>query len=138
MDMEITFPGGARVDATFGDFVVKTDQPWQAGGDASAPTPFALFLASIGTCAGIYVAGFCRQRSIPTDNIRIRQSLEINPLTRMIQQINLDIDLPPGFPEQYTSALIRSAELCAVKKHMESPPEFKIRTRIAESEIMAQ
>lgn len=138
MDMEITFPGGARVDATFGGFVVKTDQPWQAGGDDSAPTPFALFLASIGTCAGIYVAGFCRQRNIPTDDIRIRQSLEINPLTRMIQQINLDIDLPPGFPEQYTSALIRSAELCAVKKHMESPPEFKIRTRIAELEIVAQ
>jgi putative redox protein len=138
MNMEITFPGGARVDATFGDFVVKTDQPWQAGGENSAPTPFALFLASIGTCAGIYVSGFCRQRDIPTDDIRIRQSLEFNPLTRMVQRINLDIDLPPGFPEQYTSALIRSAELCAVKKHMESPPEFKIRTHIVEPEGIAR
>lgn len=136
MDMEITFPGGAKVDAAFGGFVVKTDQPWQAGGDNSAPTPFALFLASIGTCAGIYVSGFCRQRNIPTDNIRIRQSLEYNPATRMIRRINLDIDLPADFPEQYTSALIRSAELCAVKKHMESPPEFKIRTRIAEPEVI--
>jgi putative redox protein len=133
MNMEITFPGGAKVDATFGDFVVKTDQPWQAGGENSAPTPFALFLASIGTCAGIYVSGFCRQRNIPTDDIRIRQTLEYNPFTRMVQRINLDIDLPPDFPEQYTAALIRSAELCAVKKHMESPPEFKIRTHIAES-----
>jgi ribosomal protein S12 methylthiotransferase accessory factor len=138
MDMEITFPGGAKVDARFGDFAVKTDQPWQAGGENSAPTPFALFLASIGTCAGIYVSGFCRQRNIPTDGIRIRQSLEFNPLTRMVRQINLDIDLPPGFPEQYTSALIRSAELCAVKKHMESPPAFKIRTHIAEREGIAR
>jgi putative redox protein len=134
MNMEITFPGGARVNAEFGGFVVETDQPWQAGGDNSAPTPFALFLASIGTCAGIYISGFCRQRNIPTDNIRIRQSLEMNPLTRMIKQVNLDIELPPDFPEQYGPALIRSAELCAVKKHMESPPEFRIRTHILESE----
>ena len=138
MNMEITFPGGARVDATFGDFVVKTDQPRQAGGDNSAPTPFALFLASIGTCAGIYISGFCRQRNIPTDDIRVRQSLQLDPLTRMVEQVNLDIHLPPGFPEQYTSALIRSAELCAVKKHMESPPEFRIRTHMTKPESIAQ
>ena len=53
MEMEITFPGGARVDANFGGFTIKTDQPPVA----SAPTPFATFLASIGTCPGIYVLG---------------------------------------------------------------------------------
>lgn len=132
MQMEISFPGGARVDANFGDFVVKTDQPLQGGGGGSAPTPFALFLASIGTCAGIYVSGFCRQRNISTDDIRIRQSLEFNPLTRMIQQVNLDIDLPADFPQQYAPALIRSAELCAVKKHLEKPPAFKVQTHIGQ------
>ena len=67
MEMEITFPGGARVDANFGGMTVKTDQPVQGGGQGSAPTPFATFLASIGTCAGIYVLGFCQQRGIPTE-----------------------------------------------------------------------
>jgi ribosomal protein S12 methylthiotransferase accessory factor len=130
MNMEITFPGGARVDAAFGDFVVKTDQPPKGGGEGLAPTPFNLFLASIGTCAGIYVLGFCRQRGIPTDNIRIRQSREVDPQTRMVTRINMDIDLPPDFPERYRSALIKSAQLCAVKKHMEKPPEFNIQTHI--------
>ena len=49
MEMLIDFPGGSRVDAHFGPFAVATDQPPASG----APTPFALFLASIGTCAGI-------------------------------------------------------------------------------------
>ena len=132
MDMEITFPGGARVDAAHNGFVIKTDQPWQGGGEGSAPTPFALFLASIGTCAGIYVLGFCQQRNISTENIRIRQSLVFNPFTRMVEKVNLDIDLPADFPERYTSALIRSAELCAVKKHLEQPPIFEVQTHIAE------
>jgi len=131
--MEITFPGGARVDAAFGDFVVKTDQPWQGGGEGSAPTPFALFLASIGTCAGIYVLGFCRQRNLPVDGIRIRQDVEFDPMTRMVKRVNLDIDLPADFPTKYAPALIKSAELCAVKKHLEHPPEFQVRTHISGS-----
>jgi putative redox protein len=130
MDMEITFPGGKRVDAISNGFVIKTDQPPQGGGDGTAPTPFTLFLASIGTCAGIYVLGFCQQRGIPTEGIRIRQSMAWDPATRRIQRVNLDIDLPSDFPAQYAPALVRSAELCAVKKHLENPPEFDIITHI--------
>lgn len=130
MQMEISFPGGARVDAAFKEFVVQTDQPPYAGGEGSAPTPFALFLASLGTCAGIYVLNFCRQRDLPTDGIRLRQSTEVDPETRLVKRVNLDIDLPPDFPERYAPALIRSAELCAVKKHLERPPEFSVQTHI--------
>jgi putative redox protein len=128
MEMEITFPGGARVDANFGGFSVKTDQPVQGGGEGSAPTPFATFLASIGTCAGIYVLGFCRQRGIPTQGITIVQRMHGDRMTGLIGQIDLEIQLPPDFPEKYKDAVIRSAEQCAVKKHMEHPPVFNITT----------
>ena len=130
MEMEITFPGGARVDATFGGYVVRTDQPPVGGGDGSAPTPFALFLASIGTCAGIYVLSFCRQRNIPTEGISIRQQAVRDPETRMVIRVDMEIRLPADFPTKYTSALINSAELCAVKKHLEAPPVFNIETTI--------
>ena len=58
MEMIVDFPGGARVDAHFGPYTVATDQPTMGGGTGSAPTPFAVFLASIATCAGIYVLGY--------------------------------------------------------------------------------
>ena len=128
MEMVITFPGGARVDATFGPHTVRTDQPAKGGGDDSAPSPFQLFLASIGTCAGIYVLGFCRQRGLPTDGIRLAQRLRVDPATGMVTGIDIDIRVPPEFPEKYRDALVRSAEQCAVKKHMESPPRFSVRT----------
>jgi putative redox protein len=128
MEMVISFPGGARVDAQFGSFTVKTDQPPQGGGEGSAPTPFATFLASLGTCAGIYVLGFCRQRGLPTDGIRLTQRLGMDPASGLVAKVELDIHVPPSFPEKYHAALIRSAEQCAVKKHLESPPRFAIRT----------
>ena len=122
MNMVIDFPGGARVDAHFGPYTVKTDQPPMGGGQGSAPTPFATFLSAIGTCAGIYVLGFCQQRGIHTDGIRIVQSLEANPRNGMVDKVLLDIQLP----EKYKSAVIRAADQCAVKKHFELPPSFEI------------
>lgn len=129
MEMIIDFPGGARVDAHFGPYTVKTDQPPMGGGEGSAPTPFAVFLASIGTCAGIYVLGFCRQRGLPTEGIRIIQRMHSNPFTGMVEKIDLEIQVPPSFPEKYRPSLVRAAELCAVKKHFERPPQFEIITR---------
>jgi putative redox protein len=126
MEMLIDFPGGARVDAHFNQFTVKTDQPPQGGGEGSAPTPFATFLASLGTCAGIYVLGFCRQRGIPADGIRLFQRMESNPLTGLVSHVTLDIQLPPDFPEKYREAVIRSAEQCTVKKHFEHPPAIEV------------
>lgn len=124
MEMIIDFPGGARVDAHFGPFTVPTDQPPQS----SAPTPFAVFLSSIGTCAGIYVLGFCRQRGLSAEGIRLVQTMETNPMTGMVGHIKLDIQLPPDFPEKYKPALIRAADQCAVKKHLEQPPQIEVFT----------
>ncbi len=128
MELLIDFPGGSRVDAHFGNFTVGTDQPPVA----SAPTPFAMFLSSIGTCAGIYVLGFCRQRGLPADDIRILQRVHSNPYNGMVEKIDLEIQVPPSFPEKYRDSLIRSAELCAVKKHLEKPPKFEITTQVTD------
>jgi putative redox protein len=128
MEMVIDFPGGARVDAHFGQFTVKTDQPPAA----TAPTPFATFLASIGTCAGIYVLGFCQQRGLPTEGIRIIQRSRRSPASGLVDQIDLEIQVPASFPEKYYDSLVRSANMCAVKKHLENPPAFNTYTRVAD------
>lgn len=134
MEMVIDFPGGAKVDAHFGPYTVNTDQPPMGGGEGSAPTPFAVFLASMGTCAGIYVLGFCRQRGIPTDGIRIIQRMHNSPVNYgMVGKVELEIQVPPEFPEKYHASLVRSAEQCAVKKHFESPPTFDIHTEVVET-----
>jgi len=127
MEMIIDFPGGARVDAHIGPYTVSTDQPPMGGGQGSAPTPFSVFLASLGTCAGIYVLGFCKQRRLPTEGIRIVQRALSDPLKPgMVGTIQMEIQVPSDFPEKYYPALVRSAEQCAVKKHMEKPPRFEI------------
>jgi ribosomal protein S12 methylthiotransferase accessory factor len=126
MDMKIYFPGGKKVYADFNGFTHITDQPVKAGGEGTAPPPFDLFLASMGTCAGIYILGFCQQRGISTEGIELNQSMDFNPVSKRFETINLEIKLPKNFPEKYQSAVVQAANLCAVKKHMENPPEFNV------------
>jgi putative redox protein len=128
--MEIFFEGKKMVIASHHGHLIKTDQPVESGGDDSAPAPFDLFLASIGTCAGIYVKSFCDQRGIPSENIKIIQNAHFNTETRLIDKINLDIQLPHDFPVKYKDALINAANLCAVKKHLLNPPEIKVASTI--------
>ncbi len=129
MEMEIFFDGNKKVNANWNGTIIKTDQPVRGGGDGTAPAPFDLFLASIGTCAGIYVKGFCDQRGISTNNVKIIQKMDFNPISQLIDKIDLEIQLPADFPEKYKDAVIKSANMCAVKKHMQNPPEFGVYTK---------
>ncbi len=128
MEMKIYFPGGKRVYADYGGFTIETDQPARGGGDDSAPAPFDLFLASIGTCAGIFALGFMQQRGIDPAGSGIRMTPQFDPNVGLITRIDLELTLPDGFPEKYTSAIVNAMNLCTVKKHLHQPPEFQITT----------
>jgi putative redox protein len=129
MEIKITFPGGKKVNAEVGGAVIPTDQPVEDGGEGTAPSPFVYFLASLGTCAGIYVLSFCQQRGIATEGMSLSQRMEFGvdeSGKRRLTRVTLDIMLPPGFPEKYRNAVVKTAELCTVKKVISDPPEFVI------------
>ena len=128
MDMKITFPGGKKIYAEYNGQIIKTDQSPASGGNGSAPEPFDLFLASIGTCAGIYVLGFCQQRGIDTTGLEMTQTMNYDPVQHLITHLGLKIKLPTDFPDKYKPAIIKAAKLCTVKRHLENPPEFRIST----------
>jgi ribosomal protein S12 methylthiotransferase accessory factor len=127
VDIRITFPGGKRVDADIGGHVIATDQPGTLGGGGSAPAPFDLFLASLGTCAGIYVLGFLQARGLSTDGLVITERVVTDEATGLPASVDLEIRLPAGTPEKYRSAIVRAAEHCKVKKTIEARPVMAVR-----------
>jgi len=128
--IKTTFPGGKKVNALVRGFELKTDQPISAGGDNSAPTPFELFLASLVTCAGIYVLNFFLERKLSIEGLKVSADYSRNPETHLVDNYNIAITLPKDFPEKYRSAVVRTAELCTVKKHLHQPPKMEVTTRV--------
>jgi ribosomal protein S12 methylthiotransferase accessory factor len=129
-EIVVTLPGGRRVDAQLGKHLVRTDQPLDQGGEDTAPSPFQLFLSAIGTCAGIFVQGFCAKRSLPTEGITILQRVRYAG-DGALAGVDLDIQVPASFPEKYREALVRVADQCSVKKAIQAQPAFVVRTVVA-------
>ena len=124
--MEITFPGGVAVEAHLDGTTIRTDQPARHGGGGTAPSPFELFLASIGTCAGYNALRFCQERQIPTEGLGVSMAWERSPETTLIARIRITMTLPPGFPDKYRAAILRAADQCAVKKHLVEAPAIEL------------
>lgn len=125
--MTVSFPGGRQVTAHYNGFAILTDQGVDSGGGGTAPEPYDLFLASIATCAGYYVLRFCSERDLPVDGLKVVQSWQRDERKRL-SHIQLQIEVPPDFPEKYRAALVRAADICAVKRTLQDPPEIVTET----------
>ena len=117
-------PGRHLIDIRHNHFVV--DSTPARGGSGEAPVATELFLASLATCTGIYVLGFCQARGIPTDGIGLRQLVEVDPATNLPRRIVLELGLPPSFPEKYRPAILRAAAGCKVKKTIAAAPVIDV------------
>ena len=103
MDMEIYFPGGKRVFADYGGFTIETDQPAAGGGEDSAPAPFDLFLASIGTCAGIYALGFMQQRDLDPAGAKLAMRTHRDAAAGLVRGSTSSCSSRPVFPKSTTT-----------------------------------
>ncbi|MBU1568303.1 MAG: OsmC family protein [Proteobacteria bacterium] len=125
-EIQVSFPGNLRVEAKVGEFVIATDQPEKAGGDGSAPTPFALFASSIATCAGFFAVKFCRTRNIDTHEMKLNMVYDWDKEKKRYPKMTLQLTLPKDFPVKYHEAILRAMDQCVVKEHIHNPPEFAI------------
>ena len=125
-DMEIRFPGGMQVDALHEGFRIRTDQPVAQGGSGSAPSPFDLFLVSIGTCAGFYALRFCQERSLDVDGLALSVTPEREG--KRVACVRIAVRLPLSFPDKYREAILRAVDQCSVKRHLAEPPRIEVVT----------
>ncbi len=132
MDIDVRFPGGVAVEADFNGFTVRTDQPADSGGEGSAPSPFALYLASLATCAGFYALRFCQERGLATQGLGLTLGVERDEESRLPSLVRMKIALPHGFPEKYRRAIIRATDQCAVKRSLQAPPRFEVEAELSD------
>ena len=124
--LKVDFPGGKKVDVQVGDFLIRTDQCRKAGGEASAPEPFDLFLAALSSCAAIYALNFCHSRNLPTDGLALDMDWERSDKPPFDASIHYRLTLPRDFPEKYRSSILKAMDLCTVKRYLHQPPEFTL------------
>ena len=126
MELTVRFSGAKTLECSFGEHVVRTDQPANEGGAGNMPSPSEYFLASLATCGAYYVQGFCEKRDIPLDGVEFRFEGIFDQEKKLYGRMEYRISLPASFPSKYKKALALSVDQCFVKKHFANPPEFEV------------
>ena len=119
MEIEIKFDQSGRI------------VPYMNGGEITMNvSPFLIFLATAGMCSAVFVQAFLNQRGISTDDVKIVQKMKYDYATNQVQEIDIHVDLPEGFPEKYNNAVKKVVDQCPVKQHLLNPPSFNVITNI--------
>ena len=126
---KITFPGNQRVDVAYKSFTMQTDQTAENGGDETAPEPFELFLAGLGSCAGIYAKSFCDARDISTSGMQLVLDAAMEEGKTLLQGIKIVLYVNQEFPEKYIRAIIKTMDMCAVKNQLH--PDIRVASSVA-------
>ncbi len=123
--MKITFEGNKKVKVHVKNFDIWTDQPKNHGGDETAPTPIDLFLASLGSCSGVFVLNFLKQHALP-ENVYLTLEPVWNISDYVIDKIEVTIHIPADFPPKYEQALLEVARRCLVARHVKVRHDIRL------------
>ncbi len=129
MQVNVRFLENLKLEASFDDFKIMTDQPVRYKGDGTAPSPFDYFLASSALCAAYFVKVYCKGRDIPTEDIRVYQNNLVDPNNRYQQDFNIHIELPASISEKDKKGILAAMDRCTVKRVIQNEPKFIIEAR---------
>ncbi len=126
MQVKVRFLDNLRLEASFDDFTVISDQPIRYKGDGTAPGPFDYFLASSALCAAYFAKVYCNARGIPTEDLSIVQDNLVDPDNRYQQTFQVRAELPEGLSEKHRDGIISAMERCTVKRVIQNGLAFKV------------
>jgi putative redox protein len=106
--------------------LVEVDQPADAGGSDTAPTPTELFVSSLASCVAFYAGRYLARHGLSADGLVVRASYEIVPRPARVGRVELSVSLPEGVPEEKRAALLAVASHCTVHNSLQDVPQVAI------------
>jgi uncharacterized OsmC-like protein len=127
MTMRIVNRGNVRFDLTSGNHTVVTDQPVADGGGDAGMSPVELFVGSLASCVGYFVARSCARHQIPYEGFTIEAGWTFAEQPHRVGSIDLQLKLPTVLTPSQQQKLLKVAHGCTVHQSLAGPPKVEIR-----------
>jgi uncharacterized OsmC-like protein len=125
--MDVRFVAGETYEVAVRGHRLVVDQPADAGGQDSAPTPTELFVASLATCVAFYAGRFLTRHGYSRDGLAVSVGYEMAAdRPARVGGIRLTVRVPAGLPPERWAALRAVVSHCTVHNSLASPPSITI------------
>ena len=117
--------GNLRHQIDAGAHSFYADEPADAGGDDSGPTPYDLLLSALGACTSMTLLMYARRKGWPLEDVEVRLShqrdyardcAECDTTPVQIDQIERRIRLKGSLDQAQRARLLEIAEKCPVHR----------------------
>jgi len=106
--------GDMLFESQIGNHGVIIDVPDSMGGSDRGPTPPQIFIASLGSCIGAFVANYCNNVGIDTTDLSVDVSFEKVEDPTRLTNVKVQVNVPNGDISGREKALLRVAGHCPV------------------------
>jgi uncharacterized OsmC-like protein len=125
--MSVRYEGGERYEITVRNHGVLVDQPFDAGGGDSAPTPTELFVASLASCVAFYAGRYLSRHSLSREGLAVSVAYVMAAdRPARVAAIDLTVSVPGSLPADRWPALRAVVEHCTVHNTLAKPPAVRI------------
>jgi putative redox protein len=105
---------------------ITVDQPVDAGGEDTAPTPTELFVAGLASCVAFYARRFLERHDIDPAGLDVTAGYAIGGRPARVTELALRITPPAALPPERRDAFLAVASHCTVHNTLADPPEVRI------------
>jgi putative redox protein len=127
--MRVEHRGADRFEISVRGHVLHVDQPQDAGGDDTAPTPTELFVAGLASCVAFYARRYLRRHELPTEGLAVDASFHLGARPARVDRIEVALTVPDGVPAERRDALLAVASHCTVHNSLADPPDVVVALR---------
>jgi uncharacterized OsmC-like protein len=113
---------------------ITVDQPIDAGGADTAPTPTELFIAGLASCVAFYAGRYLARHQISAEGLSVSADFDIGGRPTRVTRIRILITPPHDLPAERRDAFLAVASHCTVHNTLSQPAPVDI--VLAESSLV--
>jgi putative redox protein len=126
-EMDVRFVAGESYEVSVRGHRVLVDQPEDAGGQDTAPTPTELFVASLATCVAFYAGRYLTRHGYSREGLAVSAGFDMaSDRPARVSGIRLTVQAPADLPADRHPALRAVVSHCTVHNSLAFPPPIAI------------